>query len=107
MAVTIWIIVLDCDTYGQECLLSLGNNTSAIGWMFRSSKLSPESPYYKPVQFIARKLAILVTQSGHCLCPQHLKGDRNVLADFLAFDRQCRSDELHPLAHDKRRRQTH
>jgi hypothetical protein len=102
MAVTIWIIIRDCDANGQECVMSLGDNTSAIGWMFRSSKLSPDSPYYKPVQFIVRKLAILVTRSGHCLCAQHLKGDRNVVADFLSFDRhQRRSDDLHPLACDE------
>jgi hypothetical protein len=39
MAVTIWIVLLGCAAKGlsEECILSIGDNTSAIGWIFRST----------------------------------------------------------------------
>jgi hypothetical protein len=39
MAVTIWLILLGCATKGlsEECILSIGDNTSAIRWIFRST----------------------------------------------------------------------
>jgi hypothetical protein len=51
MAVTIWLILLGCDAKGmsKECILSIGDNTSAIGWIFRSTRLKPDSPYYELV----------------------------------------------------------
>jgi hypothetical protein len=102
MAVTIWLIILDCDAQGllDECVLSLGDNTSAIGWIFRSTRLKPESPYYEPVQIIARKVALLVTTSKQCLCSQHLKGSSNFIADWLSFTDQLRDNKSNPVAFD-------
>jgi hypothetical protein len=102
MAITIWLIVQECNELSirDECILSLGDNTSAVGWLFRSSRLPPESPYYGPVQLIARKVALLITQSGQCLCSQHIKGSSNHVADWLSFTHQTRDGKLNPLAHD-------
>jgi hypothetical protein len=102
MAVTIWLVLLDCAAQGliDECILSLGDNTSAIGWIFRSTRLKPESPYYEPVQIIARKIALLITESKQCLCSQHLKGSSNFIADWLSFTDQIRDDKPNPVAFD-------
>jgi hypothetical protein len=82
MMITAWLILLECDSLGlsEECILTLRDNTSAIGWLFRSGKLSTSSSYYEAVQFVARKLAELLTDSTHILASQHLKGEKNVVA---------------------------
>ena len=101
MMVTIWLVLIECEENGseQECILALGDNTSAIGWLFKSGKLPIDSPYYKAVQLIARKLARLVTGSSHCLASQHIKGDKNTVSDLLSFAGDTRG-EPHPLAPD-------
>jgi hypothetical protein len=102
MVVTTWLIVIDCEERGlkEECILSLGDNTSAVGWLFLSSRLAPDSPYYAPVQMIARKLARLVTNSSQGLCAQHLRGKNNTVSDLLSFTTQTQDGRRHPLAHD-------
>jgi hypothetical protein len=62
----------------------LGDSTSAIGWLYKSGKLLPDSVYYIPVQLIS-KVARLITASTHCLASQHLKGDQNKVSDLLSF----------------------
>jgi hypothetical protein len=101
MMITTWLILLDCDALGlsSECILVLGDNTSAIGWLFRSGKIPPDSFYYSAVQLIARKLAELLTDSSHILSSQHLKGQKNVVADLLSYTGSSR-EEPHPLAPD-------
>ncbi len=102
MAVTIWLNILDCAAQGltSECILGLGDNTSAIGWIFRSTRLPPDSAYYAPVQLIARKIARLTTESRQCLCSQHLKGGSNFIADWLSFTTQTRDGKTNPVAFD-------
>jgi hypothetical protein len=83
MAVTIWLIVLNCAERGltDECI-SLGDNTSAIGWIFRSTRLPVDSPHYSS-QLASSKVALLVTGSHQCLCSQHLKGSNFVTGGCL------------------------
>jgi hypothetical protein len=102
MAVTIWLLLVDCKGHGQtdEYLLALGDNTSAIGWVFRSSRLKRDSPYYEPVQTIAHKIALLVTESGQCLCPQHIRGESNSDSNWLSFTDQIRDGKPNPVAFD-------
>ena len=71
MMVPIWLVLLECEETGseQDCILALGDNTSAIGWLYKSGKLPFDSPYYKAVQLIARKLARLVTGSALIASP--------------------------------------
>jgi hypothetical protein len=61
----------------------LGDSTPAIGWLYKSGKLLPDSAYI-PVQLIL-KVARLITASTHCLASQHLKGDQNKVSDLLSF----------------------
>jgi hypothetical protein len=101
MMVTIWIILLECDELGlsEECILVLGDNTSAIGWLFRSGRIPKSSFYYEAVQLVARKLAELITDSSHILASQHLKGQKNVVADLLSYVGSSR-EEPSPIAPD-------
>ncbi len=101
MMVTIWLVLLECTETDseQDCILALGDNTSAIGWLFKSGKLQFDSPHYQAVQLIARRLARLITASSHCLASQHIKGDKNTVSDLLSFAGATRGDP-HPLAPD-------
>ena len=99
MAVTIWLVVKECEEEGakEECILALGDNTSAIGWLHRSGRLSPESVYYEAVNLVARKVASLVTKSENCLFSQHIRGEKNVVSDLLSYTGSSRGNS-HPLA---------
>lgn len=102
MAVSIWITVLECDTRGltHECILALGDNTSALGWIHRCA-LEEGSIYYNAAQMTARQIARLLSDSSHCLASQHLKGATNDVPDFLSFEGHLRQDKPpHPLAPD-------
>jgi hypothetical protein len=72
MIVSVWLMCVKF-TEHSEALLAAGDNTSAIGWLFRSSQVKTDSVYYEAVQMGARKLAMLVTESKHCLASQHIK----------------------------------
>jgi hypothetical protein len=51
MAVAIWLIHLHCDNQKLtvERIVSIGDNTSAIGWIFHSTRLPTDSPYHRPI----------------------------------------------------------
>ena len=102
MAVSTWITVLECDARGltHECILALGDNTSALGWIHRCA-LEEGSIYYNAAQMTARQIARLLSDSSHCLASQHLKGATNDVPDFLSFEGHLRQDKPpHPLAPD-------
>jgi hypothetical protein len=104
MVVSIWLTLLECRNQGksEECILALGDNTSAIAWLFRAPKLPPSSYYYTSTQIICRRLAHLMTESGNCLFGQHLKGSYNFVADWLSFAGHHRDhDKPHPFAADE------
>jgi hypothetical protein len=66
------------------------NNASAIGWLFRWSRISPDSLCYDALQLSARKSATLITSSEHCLASQHIKGETNLVADLLSWSGDAR-----------------
>jgi hypothetical protein len=101
MVITVWLAIFECNQQGsdQDCILAIGDNTSAIGWLYKSSRFKPGSLYYKPVQLIARQLARLIIGSSHCLASQQIKGDQNTVSDLLSFAGNARGYE-HPLAPD-------
>jgi hypothetical protein len=71
MAISIWLECL-VPTDNAECILSLGDNTSAIGWLFRSSHVNPTSLSFDAIQLVARKVATLIMESPHCIASQHI-----------------------------------
>ncbi len=98
MVVTLWLQIKECQQ-PHECILALGDNTSAIGWMFRTPKIPKTSFYHKPAQLILRQLATIMLNSNQGLFGQHLRGTKNVVADLLSFTGNQRGTP-HPLAPD-------
>jgi hypothetical protein len=98
MAINVW---LECEdaTLDHECILALGDNTSAIGWLFASSKFPSSSAAHKAHLMVARQLATVVIATDHCLASQHLKGELNTIADLLSYSGTSRG-KPHPLAFD-------
>jgi hypothetical protein len=100
MAVNVWIECLHTSTE-SECILAIGDNTSAIGWLFSSGKKPTDSLSFKAVQVVAcNKVARLILGSEHCLASQHIKGELNVVSDLLSFEGGPRG-KAHPLAFDE------
>ena len=69
----------------QDCILSsIGDNTSAIGWLHNSArfKLVTREAHL----MIARHMALLVLLDANCCrASQHIRGNLNTLANLLSF----------------------
>jgi hypothetical protein len=99
MVVNVWLECLDT-TSTQSCILAIGDNTSAIGWLFRTSKLDPTEPAHDAHLFVARHLAVLLLEHHCCIASQHINGKTNVVADLLSFTGSGERGKNHPLAFD-------
>ena len=78
------------DREDHPCILALGDNTSAVSWIFRSGRIANTSRYYPAVKFIARTIASRALEAGAQICSQHLAGVTNTVADLLSFEGDCR-----------------
>jgi hypothetical protein len=96
MVVGLWLEIKAASD-SSECILALGDNTSAIGWLFPSGRVDQNSLSYAAIQQVARHLATLILDSDHCLASQHLKGEKNIMADLLSYTGSTRG-HAHPLA---------
>jgi hypothetical protein len=101
MAVSVLLLLRESKEENESfpCLMVLGDNTSAISWLFRSGRVHPSSKYYHAVKAIARHVARCVMGANAKLCSQHLAGESNVIADILSFEGDCRS-KVEPLTAD-------
>ena len=101
MAISILLLLHEARQSGESfpCLLVIGDNTSAISWLFRSGRVPRSSRYYAIVKSIARKVATEVTDSRAQLCSQHIAGSMNKISDLLSFEGYCRSYS-NPLTKD-------
>jgi len=101
MSVSVLLLLIESAEAGEEhpCLMVLGDNTSAISWMFKSGRIHRSSRYYHAVKMIARHTARSVMDAGAKLCSQHLAGESNTVADILSFEGDCRS-KVEPLTAD-------
>ena len=86
MIINLWLSIIKCNELGleDEVILILGDNTSAIAWLFKSS-IHEDSVYKEAVVFIARKVAELMLGSKHFMASQHIEGKFNLIADWLSF----------------------
>ena len=83
---TVWLSLLKCEMIGlvDELILVLGDNTSAICWILKSSL--PLDLVYRPtVLFIARIITALVVASHNFIVSQHLPGLLNLIVDWLSL----------------------
>jgi hypothetical protein len=101
MAISVLLLLSEAAQDGERfpCLLALGDNTSAISWIFRSGRVARSSRYYRPVKAISRHVALRVTEQSALLCSQHLAGSSNVIADLLSFEGNVRTSR-NPLTAD-------
>ena len=99
MAVNIWLECRDTEA-SQACILAIGDNTSAIGWLFKTSKLDSNSPAHEAHLFVARHVANLLLDHECCIASQHIRGELNIVADLLSFAGTDDRGKGHPLAHD-------
>ena len=86
MAVSIMLLIREAGGENCPCLLALGDNTSATGWICRLGRLPKTSCCFKPVKLIARTVARAATAADAPLMAQHLKGTCNNVSDLLSFD---------------------
>ena len=98
MAVNIW---LECLRPGssESCILAIGDNTSAIGWLHHTTNLLPDCAAHKAHLIVARHIATLLIENDCCIGTQHVKGELNVVTDLLSFVGNSRG-KAHPLAFD-------
>jgi hypothetical protein len=87
-------------TDDEPCILALGDNTSAIGWLHRTSHLTPDSAAHAAHLALAHDLAQIVLDANACLASQHVKGEDNFVADLLSFAGSDREEKPHPIAFD-------
>ena len=99
MVVNVWLECLD-RTSTQPCILAIGDNTSAIGWLFRTASLNHDGQAHKAHLFVARTLATLLLDHDCCIASQHINGELNVVADLLSFAGSGERGKHHPLAYD-------
>jgi hypothetical protein len=101
MAISVLLLIEEAraDDESHPCLLVLGDNTSAISWIFKSGRVARTSKYYRAVKMIARHVALSTLSAAVQVCSQHLAGTTNTVADLLSFEGSCRSKE-EPLTKD-------
>ena len=70
MAISVLLLLDEARSAEEEfpCLLVLGDNTSAIAWLFKSGKIPRSSRYYTIVKAIARRIATEVMNGKAQLC---------------------------------------
>jgi hypothetical protein len=79
--ITIWLELLDKSTPHLSCILALGDNTSAVGWLH---KTNVDESNDKALHLTSRKLAMLLLDFECCIYSQHFKGAYNEVADTLS-----------------------
>ena len=100
MAINIWLECLDDSGAGNNCILAIGDNTSAIGWLHNTSHLDPAWRAHDVHLVVARHVADLLITYNCCLATQHVKGKLNAVADLLSFCGSSDRSKTHPLAGD-------
>jgi hypothetical protein len=100
MAANIWLECLESDA--NNCMLSLGDNTSAVGWLHNSSHLDVKLVAHAAHLVVARHVALLVLNAGCCLASQHIQGDLNTVDNILSFAGGITraGGKRHPIAFD-------
>ena len=94
--ICIWIDIIDGDTPAESCLLALGDNTSATGWLKRTNfQPSDEDDHDTTAKTsTARHLARLLQQSSTMLYSQWFPGQDNDVSDCLSRDHTLSNTQL-------------
>ena len=96
----IWIDIIEGITSKEDCVLAIGDNTSAMGWLLSISNFREENENDKSwevKQILSRHLATLILNSRSILYKQWLKGSHNQVADSLSRDSYFLNPNTHRL----------
>jgi hypothetical protein len=100
MAINVLLETMDSNEE-FPCILALGDNNSAIGWLHNTSKLRSDEPCHAAHLCVTRLLANHVMKTGACLASQHIRGKLNVVADLMSYTTEQREGgKQHPIAAD-------
>jgi hypothetical protein len=100
MAINVFLETMSNDE-DFPCILALGDNTSAIGWLHNTSKLHSDEPCHAAHLFVARLLAAHLMSKGACLASQHIRGKLNIVADIMSYTTERRDGgKQNPIAWD-------
>ncbi len=89
--ITIWLEVLYRQTLRESCLLTLGDNSPAVGWLH---KVNVDKETSKPLQMMTRHLASILTEAKCCIYSQHFRGINNNMADVLSHEHHLTDTDL-------------
>jgi hypothetical protein len=97
--VTIWVDIDAGNVHPHDCLLAMGDNTTAAGWCRRTNfrETTEGEKDWMVKQEVARKLADLILQSDSVLYTQWFKGTWNLVTDSLSRDLHLFSQQSHTL----------
>ena len=95
--ISVWTDVLEGITQPEDCILCMGDNTSAMAWLRRSNFREKEENDKEWIvkQAVARKLASIVLQANAMLYTQWFAGKQNDAADSLSRDCYFLSPNTH------------
>jgi len=92
--ITIWQAILGSRSNQEECFLSLGDNSSAVGWLHKAS-VDPAKNL--PLFLAARTFAQIILTNNICIYSQHIPGISNKIADALSRRFDLNDDQLTSL----------
>ena len=86
--IQIWTDIIEKRVKSEDCILAMGDNTTAMGWLRRSNfrQTDEDDNDWRVKQNIARKLAALILDAGAMLYTQWFAGKKNICADSLSRD---------------------
>ena len=95
--ISIWVDIDAGHVEAHDCLLAMGDNTTAAGWCRRTNfrETTEGDRDWVVKQQVARKLADLILESDSVLYTQWFKGTWNLVTDSLSRDMHLFSPSTH------------
>ena len=97
--ICIWLDIIDEEIPVESCLLAMGDNTSATGWLRRTNFQSSDEDDHDNIAktMAARHLARLLQHASSMLYSQWFPGDQNDVSDSLSRDNHLSNSQLHSM----------
>ena len=95
----IWLAIEEGRVGALDCILAMGDSTTALGWIRRSNfrENDKDDNDWRVKQQVAEKLAELVLESNTLLYKQWFQAADNVVADSLSRDAYYLTPHAHTL----------
>ena len=90
----IWLEILHNEDTEYMRINCLTDNSSAVGWLYKAN-FDPNT--HQKHDEIARLMATILLESESALYPQHIPGERNIVADSLSRDFHIKNKHLQLL----------